>query len=145
MTSSAKVRVADATRRILSLTLLSKDRSRKSSKIEGTRDRDRIVIKKTCCTSRRKRRVANSRGDVCALDLPSLTILPAIVATIRDEKLHMHELRCPVSKYYPFMISRQPDDATHHVLVPIVHSNQVERPRNQRQPVFLVLHLSEGT
>lgn len=29
---------------------------------------------------------------MCVLDLPSLTILPGIVATIRDEKLRMHRI-----------------------------------------------------
>lgn len=45
------------------------------------------------------------RGDVCVLDLPSLlTILPAIVATIPDEKLQMDRLYIP--QYYIFINRR---------------------------------------
>lgn len=51
---------------------------------------------------------------VCALDLPSLTILPAIVATIRDEKLRMHRL---YARRISVAIWRQLDDATYVLIL----------------------------
>jgi len=82
---------------------------------------------------RRKPSRGGNRGDVCALDLPSLTILPAIVATIRDEKLRYPDYM-PVG--YLANISRRPDDAT-YVPVRDPDFNRDEEPGIRvGQPVF---------